>query len=1175
MRKSWLHILLFCLCGTTNLAQISDLSNIRSKKVEVVFPNQELDSLIIIPASTLISQLDTTLLIDTSYFRIEGKSIYWKTQKDNLPDSVYIQYRVIPYPLDKKLSRIDTSKLELNTADGTILGYEYDPFEQEEALIDFKGLNYNGSFSRGISFGNNQDLVLNSRFNLQLAGDLGDDIEILAAITDENIPLQAEGNTQQLREFDRIFIQLSKANNQLIAGDYELRRPNSYFMNYFKKLQGATISNQSKLSKKSTLTTQGSVAISRGKFARNVINQIEGNQGPYKLIGSEGERFIIVLSGTEKVWIDGERLKRGLEEDYIIDYNRGEVTFTNKRLITKDSRIIVEFEYSDQNYLRSMYAVNTAYKKEKFGLYLNVYNEQDSKNSTGDQNLSDTEKLILQAAGDDPLAAIIPSIDTLEEFKSFRATYKLVDTLLNCGISDSILIYSTNPDSALYVGRFSFVGNGNGNYILDPVQIANERVYKWVPPDPLTCQPQGDFEPIIQLVAPERLQLITVGGTYDFSENTGLRAELAISNNDQNRFSSLDAQDDTGLAAFTNFSRLFKLGPDSSGWTIRTDMSYEFVQENFRALNPYRNAEFTRDWNLANDLNGLSPSAERFTEQIGKGSLQITKKDFASLNYGLSSFNRAGSYTGFKHDAQFNLNKAGWVIDAYGSLLSSESLTEESRFFRPRARISKTFKALNNWSMGAYGERERNDRFTNNSDSLSAASFYYDLYDLFLKSPVNDTFNLGFKYRQRFDYAPVNELFEQNTIATEMNLNGGWRLKRNLRLAGNMTYRKLEIIDPELSNQDPSETFLGRVDLNFTLSKGAIRSSSTYEIGSGQEPKLEFDYVPVEPGQGNYIWLDSLFNNDGVIQDFEMEIAPFQDIADHVRVSTFTDEFIRTDNVSLNQSLRIDPRAIWYNQKNRFKKFLSKLSTQSTLKINRRTRAAPDISAWNPFQLGIADTSLVAISSNIRNLLFFNRSNPVYDVQVGMTDNRNKIVQTSGFESRSNAEQFVKFRWNLSKSISTTLAVTQGQRETDSEFFNSKDFLIEFKRLEPQFTYLPSKQFRIILKYRYQEDENTLKIDGESALQHDLSFESTYNRTATTSIRSRFSFVNINFDGEPNSPIGFAILNGLQNGRNFIWNINLERQLSKNVRLSLSYEGRRTGTARTVHVGRAQIAAIF
>jgi hypothetical protein len=57
--------------------------------------------------------------------------------------------------------------------------------------------------------------------------------------------------------------------------------------------------------------------------------------------------------------------------------------------------------------------------------------------------------------------------------------------------------------------------------------------------------------------------------------------------------------------------------------------------------------------------------------------------------------------------------------------------------------------------------------------------------------------------------------------------------------------------------------------------------------------------------------------------------------------------------------------------------------------------------------------------------------------------------------------------------------------------------------------------------------------------------------------------------------VGFAILNGLQRGQNFLWNLSLDRQLARNIQLRISYEGRKTGLAQVIHTGRAQVAANF
>ena len=1052
-----------------------------------------------------------------------------------------------------------------------------------------------------------------------MAGQLGD-LEVLAAITDNSIPLQPEGNTQQLREFDKIFIQIKKDENKLIAGDYELGRPNSYFMNYFKKLQGATFSRQwavssgqsavgsgrsgRKKEKKEigVVDTKFSVAAARGKFARNTLTAQEGNQGPYRLEGAEGERFIIILSGTEKVVVDGQLMTRGLDADYVIDYNAGHITFTNRRLITKDSRIVVEFDYNVQDYQRSLYAFNSEMKTDKLRLYLHTYSEQDGREPIDDE-FSQMEQEALQLAGDGDV--IINSIDTVEEFSAFRVLYELRDTMAG-GIIDNILVFSNDPEKALYTASFAQVGFGNGNYVQDTETPANGRVFKWVAPDPITGLPMGDYEPVRRLVAPNQLQLYTSGIEFSPTKKTNVRAEAALSNFDRNRLSNLSDGDNAGVAATAGIrhtiefkgKRKTEKGKSVDGanvpkprnlktfrplYQLELTADYEFTQQRFKELNPYRPAEFTRDWNVNTGVNDVGITARPSDEQLASAGFTLRNPSAGSLQYKFGGFFRDSLYTGTRHFGKYALQKNGFDIWVQGDFLKTDKNDvgggERSEFFRPKINITvpifRDSTGKNYWQGGIYGERERNSRFTkitNGVDTLNRASFYYDIARAYLESPENDKFDIKASYQQRKDHAPTGSQFSQSTIADEFNVQGNWKQSRNSRMSWNFTYRKLTIKDDELTNLDPSDTYLGRLNHNFNLLRGVLQSTTSYEIGSGQERKIEVTYLQVQPGEGTHQWTDR--NGDGQVQLDEVEIAPFQDVANAVRVNVFTDDFIRTNNVTFNQSLRLEPKAVWFNKKG-FRKFMSRFSTQSSLQITRKVRDAENVSAWNPFQLDVIDTALVATRSSIYNTLFFNRSDPKFDIQLGQSDNQNKFVQTSGFESRRQRQQSLKGRWNVTRSISLQTTLTLGTNEQGSELFENRRYRIRSIETKPQLTFQPSNNFRTGVTWRYKSSENEIGTAGENATSNDLKWEMVFNQSSATSIRSEFSLVNIAFKGEPNSPVGFAFLQGLQNGKNYLWNVTLDRQVAKNIRVGITYEGRKTGQANVVHVGRAQVGAVF
>ncbi|MBK9257393.1 MAG: hypothetical protein IPM42_18135 [Saprospiraceae bacterium] len=1123
------------------------------------------DTLTLLPSEVIIkdtsgvelknySILNNTILID------EAECIYWVGKK------VIVSYRTFTFDIGKVYTGLDTTLLTYRDKALTTI-FDYVPANDKNALIESKGLNYKGSFARGISVGNSQSLVLNSNFDLQLYGDLGNGLKVVAAISDENLPIQAQGNTQQLQEFDKVFIQVSKDKTSVIAGDYELRKPDSYFMNYFKKLKGINVRTEFDAGKDKTVQTSGSFAISRGKFARQFLVITEGNQGPYRLQGNNGERFLIVLAGTEKVFFNGILLKRGFDYDYIIDYNRAELIFSPTRIVARDSRVIVEFEYTDINYLRSLYTTNTAFSGEKWKVNLNIYSEQDSKTATGDIQLDSTDISILTNSGDDRSKTVRSGIrrTTTEELAE-------INRVLYIGIPSPdvpeglILKFTENLDSAAYTAVFSEVQAGTGSYEIDNTKNKNARVYVYV------GENAGKYRPIIQLIPPEKRQLVTLNASFRPRKNTDIYAETALSNLDMNTRSAIDNEDNTGIASHIAINNVQNL--DTAGlWKFSTSVKYEFVNKNFNALNPFRAPEFVRDWNL-------STLTAKGDENLFLGNVGISSGKEFNFQYGYNHFSKSDIFRGGKHLVKLDYIKNRVTLKVITTALETRSSfqNEKSSFIRPNVNFSYLLNKKYGISLGTEWDAESNLRNDLPTDTLMRNSYEYSHIKVFMGSDFEKDLAFRIAYSVREDYFSDENQLKKSADARELELSGKWKSGKNSELFWNVTARDLLVLQPDLVlGEQTRKTILGKIDYNVQLWKGAVRSSTLYNVNSGQEPKIEYIFQKVEVGQGDYFLINpSESPNLSNVQDFRFD--PSNPLSDYIRLSLFNNEFIRTNNIELNQNLRIEGSKFWSEgstSKNKFhKKILKSLSTLSSIRFNKKKMDGSDSNLISYFDFGFSDTSLVAYNSLINNTLFILKGNVKFDMQIGNTINRNRIVQVSGFEDRGVNEYFTRNRWNIKTFADLIFSMHTGERSYTSEAFGDRNLEIKYYKINPELSIRPSQTTRLSLKYIHTNRQQQI-LSKDKAVLNEFSAEVNLRKASKYSIDQTVSFVNIQYSGLPNSPIEYDLLEGLKNGKNFLWSLIYTKRMSTNIDLTLNYEGRKAGIQETVHVGRIQLKATF
>ena len=1048
-------------------------------------------------------------------------------------DSLQISFKNLPKFITKTYQIYDDSKLVK-----TEIGKQFllkDPVKTKTAPL-FDGLQSAGTIARGITVGNNQDATVNSNLDLQISGKLSNKVSIRASLQDSNIPIQNDGYSQTLDEFDQIFVELFAENWNIRAGDLFLENRIQRFLNFNKKVQG--ISSNIILGKQQSTTLTNGASLVRGQYAKSTFVGNEGNQGPYKLKGPNNELFVLIISGSERVFVNGNILTRGENKDYIIDYNAGEIIFTSLFPITSEMRINVEYQYTDRNFTRFLTYNGFTTKKENWEVGSYIYTENDVKNQPLQQNLSTEQVEVLQQAGDNPNLMFSDS-GVIAENTEDQITYK--KTPLGTGFYYE---FNTDNSETLYKVRFRYVGESSGDYELINNQTL-EKIYAYTPP--IDGIKQGNYEPTVALIPPTKKQITTVFGNFNPNSKTKIEAEIATSNQDNNLYSNLNDNDNIGWASWVNGSHEVEI----KNTKHRIKGNWQFLNKNFNPIERINTIEFNRDWNLP--VTNFTSNQNQLSFFVDSDLSKNSKTSFGIEHLSL------GEFSGKRYLANYNINKKSISFRGNSNYVETNSDTNESSFLRSNNEFVKKWKSK--W-IGTALNLENNKETDKSTGSLTNLSQRFIENHVFggIGDSTNVYTQIGYKRR-------VNDSIQLNSLNRVNSSNSYYlnsQLIKNERRSLSVFANYRTLIFTETKKKIP--TLNSRVNYQDSYFKNGIILNSQYETQSGTVAQQEFTYIEVNPGQGVYMWID--YNENGIQELQEFEVAPYPDLALYVRVFLPNQNFIKTHSVRFSQSVNINFSKLNFNTK-----WLSKFNNLTTYLIEKKDRQINNQLAFNPFK-EIDNLTVVGLNYNFRNTLFFNRGKKKHFTTYTYQESENRNNLATGMLINQLKSHQLQYQHWFKTDLQFTLSGVFTKNKVEAEGFTSRNYNINASTVKPKLTYIFEQNISASLLGDWNTKNNTIG-DFETLEQFKFGIDGFISSSKGFSFSGAFLFIKNKFEGNANNAVGFSMLEGLQIGNNTTWNTNIQKSLSKYLDLTLNYQGRKGEKGKTIHNGTVQLRMNF
>jgi hypothetical protein len=1142
-----------------------------------------LDTAIITGDKFLIPASDSLVILDINLQRNDDYKINYRNgnivfaeglfDKYSLDTTriydIYIYYNLFPYNIKDEYSNFDII-VERDTVTGDTIRIATTSKDFIENLFEGTDLEKSGSIFRGINFGSNRDLTLNSGFRLQMKGKLARDVEITAALTDEGTPLQPEGNTLKLQELDKVFIELQSNNIIATLGDIDINFEKSEFVNFNRKIQGAKGFGDFNFS---NLTLTG--AVSRGKFNSNSFNGSDGVQGPYRLVGANNEVNILVLSGTERVYLDGIQLTRGEQADYTIDYALGQITFTNKKLITNTSRIIVDFEYSDRKYSRTLLAANNNYnllnKNLKIGF--SYVNETDNEDKTIEFTLSESDKEILKNAGSDKLKAsksgvVYVGLDSLG--KSLGQYVKRTD-------STGYVYYEYLPGdtAAVYNITFTFVGAGNGDYS----NISYLR-YDYV------GKKKGTYAPVIFLPVPTSYQVADVNLEFTPARNKDLffRVETAYSLYDRNKFSDFDDINNEGIAVFgtaaymkDNF-RLF-------GYNFKKlELSYSqrVINKTFFSLDRIDAVEFNRNFNVQD--------SSEATEDLKEGNLTVNPSDIISLKANFSNLKRGDFFNSLRSIASFEFNN---ILSDTTNLpklkYTFENVNSEYKPNNQKGDWIKHFAILSYklnlqkdtrnpaniiFNFEYMGESKKNSINSAAGDSLSGDSFSFN--EFIPRISFNNIYD--FNFYVEFNYRKDNVPEAGNLVS----LSNSYTKKFGLGYSGvNWFYTLFDIAIRDRKYSDyglqkdntNNQTVLVNSRTKVSPLNNAVTLDLLYNITSERTARIEKLFVLVPVGQGNYIYLGDL-NNNGIQDENEFQLVNYD--GNYLKMNIPTDQFFPTVDLKTSARLYLKPsRYLYMAGKSFFNDLYNNLSAETFIKVDEKSKDPVTNNIYFlKFDTFLNDSNTLSGMQLFQQDLNFFENNPQYSLRLRFIQQDGFNQYSSGNERLLNIQRSVKIRFGVTSDVIFQIEYLNKTDRNTAPPNSIRNRNIESDEVLSDISYKPIPAIESGLELNFKRATDSYPTSPTRADINQQILRFIYSFTSVGRIRVEMERSEVVFN-QNITTYPYELTSGKLPGKSYFWRAFFDYSISKNIQANVNYDGRLEGSNRVIHTGRAQVTAFF